>query len=63
MLFRSDLLNRRIGEIVQSAEYRALIEKSGSVAVSSTPQELNAIIAETASDAAPIIRELGVQLD
>jgi len=58
-----DLLNRRIGEIVQSAEYRALIEKSGSVAVSSTPQELNAIIAETASDAAPIIRELGVQLD
>jgi tripartite-type tricarboxylate transporter receptor subunit TctC len=58
-----DLLNKRVGEVVNSAEYRSLIEKSGSVAVSSTPQEFHDVIEETANDAAPIIREFGVQLD
>ena len=58
-----DLLNRRIVEIVNSPDYRALVERSGSVAVSSTPQEFRKIIDETADDAAPVIRELGVQLD
>jgi len=61
--FRIDLLNRRIGEVVNSAQYRSLIEKSGSLASSSTPQELQALIEQTANDAAPIFRELGVQLD
>jgi tripartite-type tricarboxylate transporter receptor subunit TctC len=42
-----DLLNRRVAEVV----------------VSSTPQEFRDVIAETANDAAPIIREFGVQLD
>jgi tripartite-type tricarboxylate transporter receptor subunit TctC len=58
-----DLLNSRIVAIVNSPEYRALIEKSGSVALSSTPQEFRKVIQETADDAAPIIRELGIQLD
>jgi len=58
-----ELLNQRIGEVVNSADYRALIEKSGSGAVSSTPQELQQLILDTANDAAPIIREFGVQLD
>jgi tripartite-type tricarboxylate transporter receptor subunit TctC len=58
-----DLLNRRVGEVVNSAEYRLLIEKSGSVAVSSTPQEFHEVIEQTANDAAPIIREFGLQLD
>jgi tripartite-type tricarboxylate transporter receptor subunit TctC len=58
-----DLLNRRVGEVVNSAEYRLLIEKSGSVAVSSTPQEFHDVIEQTANDAAPIIREFGLQLD
>ena len=58
-----ELLNHRIGEVVSSADYRALIEKSGSVAVSSTPQELQQLILDTANDAAPIIQEFGVQLD
>jgi tripartite-type tricarboxylate transporter receptor subunit TctC len=58
-----DLLNSRVGEVVNSAEYRSLIEKSGSIAVSSTPQEFHELIEETANDAAPIIREFGVQLD
>jgi tripartite-type tricarboxylate transporter receptor subunit TctC len=58
-----ELLNSRIAAIVDTPDYRALIEKSGSVAVSSTPQEFHALIEETAGDAAPIIREFGVQLD
>ena len=57
-----DLLNKRIAAIVESPEYRALVEKSGSVAVSSTPQELHRVIEETANDAAPIIRELGIEM-
>jgi tripartite-type tricarboxylate transporter receptor subunit TctC len=58
-----DLLNGKIAAIVNSAEYRTLIEKSGSVPVSSTPQEFHELIEDTANDAAPIIREFNVQLD
>ena len=58
-----DLLNSRIVQVVNSADYRALVEKSGSVAVSSSAPEFRALIEETANDAAPIIREFGVQLD
>src|SRR5262245_33884770 len=58
-----DLLNSRIVQVVNSADYRALVEKSGSVAVSSTAPEFRALIEETANDAAPIFREFGVQLD
>ncbi len=57
-----DLLNKRITAIVDSPEYRALVEKSGSVAVSSTPQELHKVIEDTAADAAPIIRDLGIEM-
>ena len=58
-----DLLDRHIVAIVSSPEYRALVERSGSIAVSSTPAQFRKIIDDTAADAAPIIRELGVQLD
>src|SRR5262245_5159175 len=58
-----DLLSNRIVQVVNSADYRALVEKSGSVAVSSTAPEFRALIEETANDAAPIFREFGVQLD
>ena len=57
-----DLLNQRITAIVDSPEYRALVEKSGSIATSSTPQELHQVIQETANDAAPIIRDLGIEM-
>jgi tripartite-type tricarboxylate transporter receptor subunit TctC len=57
-----DLLNSRITTIVDSPEYRALVEKSGSIAVSSTPQELHRVIEETAADAAPVIRDLGIEM-
>ena len=58
-----DLLNARIGAIVNSAEFRALMAASGSVAVASTPQEFHRAIEDTAATAAPIIRELGIRMD
>jgi len=58
-----DLLSKRIATIVNTPEYHALVEASGSVAVSSTPQELHQVIEETAADAAPIIRELGIEMN
>ena len=58
-----DLLNARIGAIVNSAQFRALMAASGSVAVSSTPQEFHRVIEDTAAAAAPIISELGIRMD
>ncbi len=57
-----DMLNTRIAAIVESPEYRALVEKSGSVAVSSTPDEFHRLIEETAAEAAPIVRELNIEM-
>jgi tripartite-type tricarboxylate transporter receptor subunit TctC len=56
------LLNRQIAAVVQSAEYRELIEKTGSIAVSSTPEELAKILAETYEQTARISKEFGLQL-
>jgi tripartite-type tricarboxylate transporter receptor subunit TctC len=55
------LLNRRIVAIVQSADYRQMIEKAGSVPLASTPQELGHILAETYEQTARISREFGLQ--
>jgi tripartite-type tricarboxylate transporter receptor subunit TctC len=55
------LLNRHIAAIVGSAEYRALIEKAGSLPVSSTPEELRQVITQTLDDVAASIREFGLQ--
>lgn len=56
-------LNAAIGDVVNSAAYRSLIETSGSVAVSSTPAELQRVIRQTADEAAAMVRELDVKLD
>jgi len=56
------LLNRQIGAVVQSPEYRELIEKTGSIAISSTPEELAKILAETFEQTAKISKEFGLQL-
>ena len=56
-------LNSRIRPIVEAADYRALIEKSGSVPVASSPQEMQAVIDAAVRDAAPIIAEFGLQVD
>jgi tripartite-type tricarboxylate transporter receptor subunit TctC len=57
------LLNRQIGAIVKSPEYRDMIEKAGSIALSSTPGELGNILLETYEQTANISREFGLQLD
>ena len=55
-------LNRQIGAIVQSAEYKGMIEKTGSVAVSSTPEELARVLADTFEQTERVSREFGLQL-
>ncbi len=56
------LLNRQIAAIVKSAEYRNMIEKAGSVPLSSTPEELAKILMETYEQTARISREFSLQL-
>lgn len=57
------LLNRHIAAIVKSPEYRSMIEKAGSIPLSSTPEELAKILAETYEQTAAISREFGLQAD
>jgi tripartite-type tricarboxylate transporter receptor subunit TctC len=54
-------LQRQIAAIAATAEYRALIEKAGSIAISSTPEELRQVITQTLDDVAGSIREFGMQ--
>src|SRR6202048_5073231 len=56
-----DSLNRHIGAIVGSPGYHAMIEKAGSIAVSSRPEELGKVMRETYEDAEASIREFGLQ--
>ncbi len=58
-----DELHRRLVTIVESAEYRAMIEKSGSIATASTPKELGQIIIQTRDEVASTIVEFGMQQD
>ena len=54
-------LHRDIAAIVATPEYRAMIEKAGSIAVSSTPDELNTTITQTLDEVSSSIREFGLQ--
>jgi tripartite-type tricarboxylate transporter receptor subunit TctC len=56
------LLNHHIAAIVKSQDYRDMIEKAGSVALSSTPEELEKILVETYQQTERISREFGLQL-
>jgi tripartite-type tricarboxylate transporter receptor subunit TctC len=58
-----DLLQRHVASIVASDEYRAMIEKAGSLPIASTAQELQQLIAQTLDDVSASIREFGLQLD
>jgi tripartite-type tricarboxylate transporter receptor subunit TctC len=55
------LLNRDIAPIVRSDDYRTLIETAGSIAASSTPAELTAVMQETVGEVAPIVTEFHLQ--
>jgi tripartite-type tricarboxylate transporter receptor subunit TctC len=56
-----DLLNRQLAAIVATPDYRAMVEKAGSIAVSSSPGELRQAITQTLDDVAGSIREFGLQ--
>jgi tripartite-type tricarboxylate transporter receptor subunit TctC len=56
-----DLVRRHVVKIVDTPEYRAMIEKAGSIPVSSTPEELQQVIMQTLDDVAASIREFGLQ--
>jgi len=58
-----DTLHDKIVPIVASADYRALVDKAGTIAVSSTPQELGAIMNQTLRDYTASVKEFGLQQD
>jgi tripartite-type tricarboxylate transporter receptor subunit TctC len=58
-----DDLHGKIVPIINSSEYRSLVERSGSIAVSSTPREMQAVIDETVADAAPIVEEFKLHME
>jgi tripartite-type tricarboxylate transporter receptor subunit TctC len=57
------LLNRHVAEAVKAPDYRQLIEKAGSLPLSSSPEELAKILAETYQQTAATVREFGLQQD
>ena len=57
------LLNRDIRKVVAAADYKKLVETAGSIAESSTPQELGKVMTETAEQLRPTIIEFGLQKD
>lgn len=57
------LLNRHITAIVKLPEYREMIEKAGSIPLSSTPEELGKILSDTYEQTTGISRQFGLQLD
>jgi tripartite-type tricarboxylate transporter receptor subunit TctC len=57
------VLNRHIVAAVKAPDYRELIEKAGSVPVSSTPQELAKILVDTYEQTAATVREFGLEQD
>ncbi len=58
-----ETLNRDIRAVVQSNDYRALIENAGSIAEASTPAELQDIMRQTLTQVAPTIAEFHLQRD
>lgn len=57
------LLDRDIKAAVASPEYHKLVETAGSIAESSTPQELGKVMTETAEQLRPTVVEFGLQKD
>ena len=56
-------LNKHLASIVATPEYKALIEKGGSLPESSSPAELGKIIVQTREEVASTIVEFGLQQD
>ena len=58
-----ELLNRNVLAIVATPEYKALIEKAGSIPIASSPAELAGVLTQTVDEVASTIREFGMQQD
>lgn len=58
-----DTLNSKLQPILQSAEYKQLIERSGSMPVSGTPAEMQSVIDDTLNGAKPMITKFHLRLD
>ncbi|GEM_PF-371115 len=56
-------LHDKIVPIVAQPDYHSLIENGGQIAISSTPQELSAVIKNTSDDVAASVQEFGMQQD
>jgi tripartite-type tricarboxylate transporter receptor subunit TctC len=56
-----DKLNAAVTAAVGSPEYRSAMEKGGTVAVSSTPEQLGGIVAETVKDFDDLIKTLAIK--
>lgn len=54
-------LHDRIAPIVAGADYRTLVDTAGTIAVSSTPAELGAIMNKTLDDTTASVKEFGMQ--
>jgi tripartite-type tricarboxylate transporter receptor subunit TctC len=54
-------LHDHIAPIVASADYHTIIENGGSIAISSTPEELAAVLKKTLDDVSASIQEFGMQ--
>lgn len=58
-----DLLNSKLAPILKSDKYRTLLAGSGSVPMSSTPQEMQEVIDDTVKQAAPLVDEFDLHFD
>ena len=56
-----DRLNAVVTAAVGSADYKAAMEKGGTVAVASTPDQLGGILAETVQEVGNLIASLGIK--
>ena len=56
-----DKLNAVVTAAVGSPEYKSVMEKGGTVAVASTPEQLGGIVAETVKDFADLIKTLEIK--
>jgi tripartite-type tricarboxylate transporter receptor subunit TctC len=56
-----DRLNREIALIAAMDEYKTMVENSGEIAMSSTPEQLTQVIRQTLDDVVATIREFGLQ--
>jgi tripartite-type tricarboxylate transporter receptor subunit TctC len=54
-------LNREIVAVVATADYKSIVENAGSIAMSSTPEELGQLVRQTVEDVAATMREFPQQ--